>query len=276
MPGFTQDHVYTHENGQVFGTGLVARKHAGKLPVYAPAGGTIDRAQWPALLAGGAGNLSAAVQFILDQGSKPWCWAFSATQAAMMLAWLLYRRAIIFDPGLGPIITRVYGGNSIDAMVSEVQAPVGCLPVADTGSDPVLGALILNQHKWSPNWKTDAAKHQITGWNECPSFESLVTGLLRGCPGVIGVNWQGGGHALAVALISYENGVYYVHGPNSWGPDFKSGWGSDPDRPGWYKLSEALVTAAFSGESFGAYVISAEMADATVDPAPGPLQALAV
>ena len=198
---------------------------------------------------------------------------FSATQAAMMLAWLLYRRQITFDPALGPLVTGVYGGNSIDAMITEVQTSIGCVPVADTGSDPAAGNLCLQQRKWAATWKADAAKHVITGWNECPSFESLVTGVLKGNPGVMGVDWQGGGHALAVALLSYESGIYYLHGPNSWGLDFVDGWGSDPERPGWYKLAEKQVTAAFvppnpREDPFGAYVICAETADTTVDPAP--------
>ena len=116
-----------------------------------------------------------------------------------MLAWLLYRRAIVFDPGLGPIVTRTYGGNSIDDMLVTVQAPIGCLPVDDTKSDPVAGNLVLNQKTWSPSWQADAAKHVIDGWHECPSFEAFVSGLLSGYPGVLGVNWQGGGHALAWA-----------------------------------------------------------------------------
>ena len=43
----------------------------------------------------------------------------------MMLAWLLYRRQITFDPALGPLVTGVYGGNSIDAMITEVQTSIG-------------------------------------------------------------------------------------------------------------------------------------------------------
>ena len=96
-----------------------------------------------------------------------------------------------------------------------------------------------------------------------------MTGLLRGNPGVMGVDWRGGGHALAVALVSYESSQFYLHGPNSWGLDFVDGWGSDPDRPGWYKLSEKqVVSGTFDNEAFGAYVICAETADTTVDPAP--------
>ena len=38
MPAaWTENHLYTHETGQVFGTGLEARRHVGRMPVYAPA-----------------------------------------------------------------------------------------------------------------------------------------------------------------------------------------------------------------------------------------------
>ncbi len=266
--GFTEAHLYTHESGRIFGTGLERPKHRGKLAAYAPAGGLIDRAQWPALLAKGAGDLTSSVKVILDQRNRPWCWSFAATQAAMMLGWLLYQRAMIFDPSLGPIITGVYGGNSIDDMLLKVQTSVGCVPCGDTGSDPVAGRLVLQQRHWNSNWKTDAAKHVITGWRECSAFEALVSGLLSGYPGVMGVDWQGGGHALACGLVSCQGGQYYVHGPNSWGLEFCDGWGSDPDRPGWYMLSEKQVDTAFSDDAFGAYVICAETADTAVDPAP--------
>ena len=216
----------------------------------------------------GAGDLSASVKTLLDQGNRPWCWAYSATQAAQMLAWLLYRQAIVFDPCLGPIVTRIYGGNSIDDMLLKVQASIGCVPCSDTGSDPVAGNLVLNQHKWAKTWSTDAAEHAIDGWREFASFAAFVSGILSGYPGVLGVNWQGGGHALACALVTCEGGVFFLHGPNSWGLDFKSGWGSDPDRPGWWKLSEKQVADAFTGYAYGGYVICHELTDPSLIPAP--------
>jgi hypothetical protein len=188
----------------------------------------------------------------------------------MMLAWLLYRRPIVFDPGLGPIVTHVYGGNSIDDMLLRVQASVGCVPASDTGSDPVAGSLVLNQGKWAPKWSVDAAAHTIDGWRECASFEAFVSGLLSGYPGVLGVDWQGGGHALACGLVTSENGTFFLHGPNSWGLEFDSGWGSDPDRPGWWKLSEKQVADAFTGYAYGGYVICHELTDPSLDPSPAP------
>ena len=169
MIGFTEEHIYTHESGRLCGTGLVAKKHSGKLAVYTPAGGTIDRSQWPSLLASGCGDLSPAVKVILNQ-----------LRQAMVLG--LQRHASRHDARLAalspPDHVRSDARSACDRRLRRQLdrrhdyrgADLGgCVPVSDTGSDPAAGNLCVQQRKWAANWKADAAKHVITGWNECPS-----------------------------------------------------------------------------------------------------------
>ena len=117
-------------------------------------------------------------------------------------------------------------------------------------------------------------------WVQTASPIELASSLIDGNPGVVGVSWQGGGHALEVAevktaaqlhadieatgsddarrrrdslllpvscrdpargkqtmfdpaVIDYASGTELLFaGPNSWGTDWDSGWGSYPGRTG--------------------------------------------
>ncbi len=256
----TENHLYVHESGREFRTGCEPRKVFGQFPVYGQAADTalISRDEWPELIAGGCGDLSAGLKVILDQTDEPWCWAFSATQALMVARVLHGAEFEILAPDVCPIVTGEFGGNAIDAAVTQVQIPVG-QPPADIlpGCDPVAGAHVTSTRGFPDDWKTTAAQYRVLDgkWLDCPTFEALVSALLEGHPGVMGVDWQGGGHALCVLLVTCDEDGYYLHGPNSWGLEFDSGWGSDPDRPGWYKLSERQCAAL---DQFGAYALSAE------------------
>jgi hypothetical protein len=149
-----------------------------------------------------------------------------------------------------------------------VQIPVGQPPANILpGCDPVAGLHVTNTRNFPSDWKTVAGQYRVIAgkWLDCPTFDALVSALIDGHPGVMGVNWQDGGHALCVLLVTEENGTYYLHGPNSWGLEFDSGWGSDPDRPGWYKLSERQCTAL---SQFGAYALCGETESAKDLPAP--------
>ena len=35
--GFAEDYLYTHESGRIFGMGLEARRHVGRMQLYSPA-----------------------------------------------------------------------------------------------------------------------------------------------------------------------------------------------------------------------------------------------
>ena len=72
------------------------------------------------------------------------------------------------------------------------------------------------------------------------------------------------------AVIDFASSTELLFaGPNSWGTDWDSGWGSYPGRAGWWLLSSQsrAMQATFSSTGFGSYVLSGDK-DLALDPSP--------
>ena len=273
--------TYRHESGQVFMLGCELPSHPGKLSVYGDSAPVYDRQTILDQIAKGNGSLYKYCYQILDQGQRPWCWAYSGTQTLMVLLNMLYGDKAILDPSMGPAITHVSGGNSIDAMILEVQSVTGQATASFMKTDPTISKTNTNVRTWPTGWEAEAAKRKgiATDRKVCDTILSLASALLEmpgdpARPGDIGVSWQGRGHALTCLEVGSDDGkTLYLAGPNSWGTQFSSGWGSYPGRPGWYKLTERQLGGTFGG--FGAYALVHATLDGgtpvnPVDPGPCP------
>jgi len=164
----------------------------------------------------------------------------------------------------------VMGGNAIDAMLKEVQIPYGALPAAYLGDDPTQSITNVRRSSWPGGWETEAAKRAAVDGDylQCGDLLAAASSIINNHPGVVGVNWRGGGHAVCCAEVGSEGEQLYLAGPNSWGMGFSSGWGSYPGRPGWWKLGERELRAAWN--TYGYYALCGARNDAA--PAPRPPQ----
>ncbi len=86
---------------------------------------------------------------------------------------------------------------------------------------------------------------------DCPSIESLASGIQRGCRGIYG-RWIGnGGHAEfpAFVTVASRKANFEVRGT----------WGRDYGRRGWYTVSEADILRTYRRmtgiEAFGAFLV---------------------
>ena len=267
---------YIHESGQVFMLGCEKPKHT--CESYVNAAAVHDLPTIIAAIKDGRGSLAKWCYVILNQGSKPWCWAYSGTQTMMVLLNQLFGDKTILDPSMGPAITGVRGGNSIDAMLMEVQSKYGQFPAVLTGSDPTVSKTNTNTNSWPANWKDEAAKRTavVDSVVRCHSELELASALIdmgpddphRPCD--VGVRWQGGGHALTCLEVGSDDGkTLFFAGPNSWSTSFDSGWGSYPGRAGWWKLKASQMSEAFDSSGFGSYcLVAAKDAVAPTPPVP--------
>ena len=159
----------------------------------------IPRSQWPELIALGIGNLSAGVRAILNQTNRPDCWAFASTQCLMVGRELDGHSFAILAPDVCPVLTNQYNGGAINSALLQVLLPIGLPPATILpGCDPVAGRHNLNPRTWPADWKELAAKYRAARgkFYDCPTFDHVGSALLSGWPVVMGVDWQGGGHAL--------------------------------------------------------------------------------
>jgi len=263
-----REHIYQSDAGPAYVRGCQMPKYPAAFATYAANLPVYSRQEILAKIAAGQGSLGDAVFAILNQGSRPWCWAYAATQCLMILLRQLYGEAVILDPSLGPALTGVMGGNAIDAMLKEVQIPYGAVPAEYLGDDPTRSVTNVRRSSWPAQWKTEAAKRQAVDGDylQCGDLLSAASSILNKHPGVLGVNWRGGGHAVCCAEVGAEGNELYLAGPNSWGASFTSGWGSYPGRPGWWKLGESALRSAWNG--YGYYALCGARNDAVPAPAP--------
>ena len=250
MSSADRDHQYLHESGRLFYTGCERPKYAGRFAAYSASQPTYSLADIFAKITAGYGSLFGLVWTILDQGEKPWCWDYSATQCMMLAIRALFGEKVLLDTSCGPIVTGVRGGNSIDAMLQEVQLVTGQPSAGFVGSDPTQAVTV---RRLPSGWQMNAALRKAIKWLALSTPEDLASALINGHPCVFGINWQGGGHALCVAEVSALNGALIFAGPNSWSLAFDCGWGSYPGRPGWYQLTAAQCSDAFG--QFGCYAL---------------------
>jgi hypothetical protein len=249
--------------GKAYGRGLLPKKLKDAFPVYGPAAGFPQYMpdQVAQIIANGGGDLSAGLRQVLDQGSYGLCWDFSATQALMVDRVLKGQQHVLLDVSVGPVLTGngLNTGGAIEDMLLQVQLVTGQPPAAIIpGSDPTQARVNLDTATWPADWRTRAAGFRVVRgkWLECDSILALASAVCDGHPGVMGVDWQGGGHALCVLSVESARGELYLCGPNSWGESWQSGWGTyGPARPGWYRLSERQCAEV---NTYGAYALCGE------------------
>ena len=258
--------------------GLEKPKHSSTCESYAKAAHVHDLPTILQAIKDGRNSLYKWCYCVLDQTSHPWCWSFSCTQTLMVLLNQLFGDKTILDPSMGPAITGVTGGNSIDAMLLEVQGVYGQFPAEYNGVDPVAGTTNIRTRTWPTGWKDEAAKRVavIEAVVRCHSELELASALINMGPNDphrpcdVGVDWQGGGHALTCLEVGSDDGkTLFFAGPNSWSTSFDSGWGSYPGRPGWWKLKASQMGEAFDSHGFGSYCLVA--AKDAVAPIPVPV-----
>lgn len=249
---------YEHDDGQVYMCGCLPPKHRGTLAAYAATQPVYTLAQIREFIAAGKGSLAHYCYAILNQGSMPYCWDYAATQALMVLYHMTCQEKVLLDTSCGPIVTGVYSGNSIDAMLREVQIAYGQPTAEFCGSDPTQAKIV---GRLPAGWKEDAAKRKVVprGWSEAQDPLHLASGIINGNPGSFGIFWDGSprsGHALCVLEVGWEHNQLYFAGPNSWGERFASGYGSYPGRPGWFKKPQDQCGPAFNGTfGLGCYLL---------------------
>ena len=267
----TQDHLYVCEStGLTYGTGLEPPKHPGlcsaseeQMPIY-------SRQEILARVKANGGKVRLDYTGpILNQGQYKYCWDFSTVQMVMLAIELAYGDQVVLDASIAPSICDSIGsGDSIDDCWKKVVSVYG-LPTAEfMGTDPTRAKIKQLPSQWPAGWEKNASERKGVSLYTAGDFLSLVSGVLNGHPGLLGVNCDGGGHAIGCAEVGVlsDGESLYMATPGTWGKDYASGWGAYPESPGWYKLSERQCSAAWSGPSFGAYVIIAvQDQDATPD-----------
>ena len=273
------NNIYIHENGTKYGLGCERPQFA--CDAYCDTQPVYDLPTILQAIKDGRNSLAQWCYTILDQGQTPWCWAYSGSQTLMVLLNQLFGDKTILDPSMGPVITGVRSGNSIDAMLLQVQSVYGQFPASLTGSDPTAAKTNTRQNSWPANWKDEAAKRMVVVDSvvRCHSELALASALVtvgadpnRPCD--VGISWQGKGHALTCLEVGSDDGkTLFFAGPNSWSTSFDSGWGSYPGRPGWWKLKASQMGDAFVSSGFGSYCLVAGndlVAPTPVDPGPSP------
>ncbi len=271
--------TYRHETGAVYQLGLEKPKHSNQCAAFADSQHVYDRATILQAIKDGRNSLAKFCGPILNQGQNPWCWAFSGSQTMMTLLRQLFDDQTMLAVSMGPAITGVQGGNSIDAMLLEVQSVYGQFPAVLIGEDPTTTRMNIDMRKWPANWKDEAAKRQavLDSVVRCHSADELASALIavdndpnRPCD--VGVSWQGGGHALTCLEVGSDDGSsLWFAGPNSWSTLFSSGWGSYAGRPGWWRLTERQMADAFDPNGFGSYCLVAAKDAVAPGPVPSPL-----
>jgi len=247
------------------GMGLEPPKYAELFAAYADSQPVYTRAEIIDRIRAGGGSLAKFCHAILNQTRHPWCWAFGPTSCLMIYALIHKNLRLLLDPAVGPLVTGVRGGNSIDAMIVEVQSVYGQPLASVTGNDPIAGNV---DPGFSAEWKADAAKRKCHPemWPRYHSPEDAASSLLNGHPGNIGTN-AFGPHDVCLAEVGLagDGKTLLFAGPNSWGQNtsYRLAY---PGRPGWWQATEHTISDAFSSRGFGGYgLVGAQIAD---DPAP--------
>lgn len=302
--------IYEHE-GRAYHCGLKPRLHKGLLKSYASVAATLTLAQIQAAIAAGRATLAAWVWVILNQGQYGDCWDYSELNALMTKLNLLYGEQVLLDASMAVVLTGQYNGGGIDSAIAQVFSVTGVATAAFMGTDPTKAITKRRKAEWPSGWQANAALRMVPDgdWSDTSNKLELATAIINANPAIVGVSWQGGGHALectevqtaasvASALEAWPDGPakdaarrqhdalslpstyrdddtgklcqagpciknlgssseLLFAGPNSWGTDWNSGWGSYPGRAGWWLLSadSQAMQETFSSNGFGACIL---------------------
>ena len=200
-------HIYEYQ-GKQYHCGCTPQRFPGRLRAYRETRPVYTLAQIVAAIASGRGSLAGWVWAILDQGQFGDCWDYSALNALMTKINILYDEQVLLDASVAIVLTGQYDGGSIDGAVSQVQSVTGVPTAAFMGTDPTRTVTKRNMALWPSSWRQNAADRIVPPgeWTQTSSAAELASGLIDGNPGVAGVSWQGGGHALEVAEVKTARG----------------------------------------------------------------------
>jgi hypothetical protein len=253
--------------GQEHGTGLLRPKHPllcrsvreSAMPVY-------DRPTIISKLQAAGGKVRLPFTGpIYNQCSFPYCWNFSTIQMVRLALELADGDSTLLDCSLAPSLCDSIGsGDSIDDCWKKVVVPYGAPTAAFFGTDPTnADSMKWNPSQWPAGWQANAALRKGLELFTVDDFLGLASGVLNGHPGLLGVDCEGGGHAIGYAEVGLQQDgqSLYMATPGTWGGDYASGWAAYPGMPGWYRLTEDQCGAAFNG-GYGAYVICGVKDDA--------------
>lgn len=237
------------------GTGLILPKEGRKkLVSAAEAMPLYSRAEIVAKLqaAGGVIALPDTGLPITNQTSHPLCWDWSMIQMVEYALYGVTGKAVRLDVSIAPVEDGCLNeGNDIHAAWTDGLEPYGVCPAAFMGTDPTAKTrpdMLRSQSQFPAGWQAEAAKRKGVERYECHDFLAMASAVLNNHPCVLGVDCDGGGHAIGcTTIILRSDGRLAMRTPGTWGGDYASGWAADPAHPGTYTLSEDQTGAAWGG-----------------------------
>lgn len=184
---------------------------------------------------------------VKDQDGIGACNAFATVntvEIARAMSGLEYAK---LSPGYlyGSINGQRDQGSMLEDAIAWMQEHGTCLAAT-------VPELAWKKSQWPSNAATEAKQYRVLEWWQCPTFEHVVSAILRGFAVNIGVMWgnadnpdadgwlpdrvtAGGGHSICRCTVENRNGVWGVGGPNSW----SAKWGKD----GWMVFSEKRMVS---------------------------------
>ena len=195
-------HVYHHE-GHEYHCGCKPRLHRGLLATYRSLAATYSLAQIVQSIAAGKGSLAEWVWVILDQGQYGDCWDYSELNALHTKLNMLYGEKVLLDASMAVVLTGQYDGGGIDSAIAQVFSVTGVATAAFMGTDPTKAITKRKKSLWPAGWQDNAAIRTVPDgdWSDTSDSLELASAIIDQNPAIVGVSWQGGGHALECAEV---------------------------------------------------------------------------
>lgn len=190
--------VYEHEGVQ-YHCGCKPRLHAGLLKAYASvAAQRYGLSEVVELISQGKATLAQWVWVVLNQGKHGDCWAYAEISAVMTKMDLMFGDKTLLDPSTSIVLTGQYNGGAIDSAIAQVFSVVGVPEAEFMGTDPRMAITKRRKSEWPEGWEKNSALRKVPDGEWSSSYDKLelAGAIIDGNPTIVGVSWQGGGHAL--------------------------------------------------------------------------------
>jgi hypothetical protein len=149
----------------------------------------------------------------------------------------------------GYLYGNINGGRDQGSMLEDA---IEWMQTHGTCKASTVGMLDWKKSQWPAGAAEEAKQYRVLEWWTCPTFEHVVSAILRGFAVNIGVMWGnsdnpdadgwlpdsvrgGGGHSIMRCSVEHRGGIWGVGGKNSWSEK----WG----KKGWMTFSEKRLTA---------------------------------
>lgn len=190
--------IYEHDGVQ-YHCGCKPRLHFGLLKAYATV--TAQRYTLQQVLeqiAQRKATLAPWVWFMLNQGSYGDCWAYAEIGALMSKLDMMFGDKTLLDPSTSIVLTGQYNGGAIDSAIAQVFSVIGVPEAEFMGSDPRMAKTLRRKADWPEGWERNSSLRKVPDGEWSSSYDrlELAGSIIDGNPSIVGVNWQGGGHAL--------------------------------------------------------------------------------